>query len=95
MRGKAIERAPQVSLMSPETGLSIGPQFDRGGRFGGDLESLPPSRSILNVRYGVSGGSDFNAVSSSGCEYSGNVNPCAGKFRPYVFGSDGINKNRL
>ncbi len=25
--------------MSPETGLSIGPQFDRGGRFRGDLES--------------------------------------------------------
>jgi len=26
--------------MSPETGPSIGPQFDRGGRFSGDPGSL-------------------------------------------------------
>jgi len=31
--------------MSPETGPSIGPQFDRGGRFSGDPGSLPlPNR---------------------------------------------------
>ena len=40
--GRRSTEAPLASLVSPETGLPIGPQFDRGGRFGGDLESLPP-----------------------------------------------------
>ena len=48
MRGKAIDTANQSPLMSPETCLSIGPQFDRGGRFSGDRVSLPP-RSILHA----------------------------------------------
>ncbi len=36
MCGKAIDEDVSASLMSPETGLSIGPQFDRGGRLRGD-----------------------------------------------------------
>lgn len=41
MRGKAIDERRKSLLMSPETGPSIKPLFDRGGRFVGRTFSLP------------------------------------------------------
>lgn len=38
--GRRSTEARPVSLMSPETGPSIGPQFDRGGRFSADSVPL-------------------------------------------------------
>jgi hypothetical protein len=40
MRGKAISTGVLTSLMSPETGPSIGSLFDRGGRLDEDLASV-------------------------------------------------------
>ena len=55
MRGKAIDAAKELLLMSPETGPPNHPLFDRGGRFVGFDTSLPSVIDAMSQARGSCG----------------------------------------